>query len=51
MSQAISKNTTFGDLIRKYPRLLRFWANTGYTHRMPYGIFETIEQGVKAHGS
>ena len=51
MSQAISKDMTFGDLIRKYPQAAPVLGKYGlHCIGCHIGIFETIEQGVKAHG-
>jgi len=51
MEQTITKDTTIGDLVQKYPKaaevLLEYGLHCIGCHVSP---FETIEQGFKGHG-
>lgn len=51
MADKITKNMTFGELVQKYPEAARILANYGlHCIGCHIGIYETIEQGSRAHG-
>jgi hybrid cluster-associated redox disulfide protein len=51
MEQKISKDMTFGELIRSYPDTVSILGNYGlHCIGCHLSIYETIEQGMKAHG-
>ncbi len=49
--QSINKNMTFGDLLKKFPKAGPILANYGlHCIGCHISVFETLEQGMKAHG-
>jgi hybrid cluster-associated redox disulfide protein len=49
--QAINKNMTFGELLKKFPKAGPILANHGlHCIGCHVSVFETLEQGMKAHG-
>ena len=49
--QAINKNMTFGDLLKKFPQAGPILASRGlHCIGCHISVFETLEQGMKAHG-
>ncbi|MCL1833102.1 MAG: DUF1858 domain-containing protein [Leptospirales bacterium] len=51
MGQKITKDMTFGELIKKYPDAAPILGNYGlHCVGCHLGVHETIEQGMKAHG-
>jgi len=49
--QNINKNMTFGELLKKYPKAGPILANHGlHCIGCHISVFETLEQGIKAHG-
>jgi iron-sulfur cluster assembly protein len=48
---AIHKNMTFGELLKKFPQAGPILANAGlHCIGCHISVFETLEQGMKAHG-
>ncbi|HOJ29146.1 MAG TPA: DUF1858 domain-containing protein [Spirochaetota bacterium] len=51
MKNTITKDMTFGELVQKYPTAAQVLASYGlHCIGCHIGIYETIEQGSKAHG-
>lgn len=51
MKNSISKDMTFGELVQKHPHTAPILASYGlHCVGCHIGIYETIEQGCKAHG-